>query len=215
MDPCCPTDQETWQKIASKHKNTLWVVFFLNLGMFVVEVVCGWMANSNALWSDSLDMLGDAIIYGLSLLALNQETAWRNRAALFKGYLMAGLALSILLLSFYRFYHPVMPGVEIMSIIGICALIANIICLILLTRHKNDDLNMRSSWICARNDVLVNLSVLIAAGGVALTASPWPDLIISAFICLYIFKSSLWIIKEAQEKLKPLTLPIRQTIDPH
>jgi len=209
MDPCCSANQENWKKVAQKHKTTLWVVFFLNLGMFVVEVVFGWLANSSALWSDSLDMLGDAIIYGLSLMVLNQGTVWQNRAALFKGYLMAGLALLILLFSFYRFYHPMMPGVETMSIIGICALIANITCLILLTRHKNDDLNMRSSWICARNDVLVNLSVLAAAGGVALTDSPWPDLLISALICLYILNSSLWIIREALEKLKPITLPIR------
>ena len=209
MNDCCPTDQKTWKEIAQKHKSTLWIVLFLNLGMFVVEAIYGWLASSNALWADSLDMLGDAIIYGVSLMVLNRETVWRNRAALLKGYLMAALAFSIMLFSFYRFYNPVMPGVEMMGIIAILAFAANVICLFLLTRHKNDDINMRSSWICARNDVLVNLSVLVAAGGVAWTGSPWPDLVISMLICSFILKSSLGIIKEAQEELKPVTLPIR------
>ncbi len=205
---CCSTDQKTWKKIFQKHKSVLWVVLYLNLGMFVVEAIYGWLASSNALWADSLDMLGDAIIYGVSLIVLNQETVWRNRAALLKGYLMAALAFSIMLFSFYRFYNPVMPGVEMMGIIGILAFTANVICLFLLTRHKNDDINMRSSWICARNDVLVNLSVLVAAGGVAWTGSHWPDLVISMLICSFILKSSLGIIREAQEELKPITLPI-------
>ena len=207
MNECCSTDQKTWREIAQKHKGTLWVVLGLNLGMFVIEAVYGWLASSNALWADSLDMLGDAIIYGVSLVVLNRETVWRNRAALLKGYLMAVLAFSILLFSLYRFYHPVMPGVETMGAIAMLAFAANIICLFLLTRHKNDDINMRSSWICARNDVLVNLSVLVAAGGVAWTHSPWPDLVISMLICSFILKSSLGIIKEAQTELKPI--PIR------
>ncbi|QPJ62519.1 MAG: cation transporter [Candidatus Nitronauta litoralis] len=176
--------------------------------MFVIEAVYGWLAHSNALFADSLDMLGDGIIYGVSLMVLNQEAIWRNRAALAKGYFMAALAFSIMLLSFYRFYNPVMPTVEMMGIIGILAFAANVTCLFLLTRHKNDDINMRSAWICARNDVLANLSVLVAAGGVAWASSPWPDLVISMLICSYILKSSLVIIKEAQEELKPTILPI-------
>ena len=113
-----------------------------------------------------------------------------------------------MLFSFYRFYYPVMPGVEIMGIIIVLAFTVNITCLFLLTHHKNDDINMRSSWICARNDVLVNLSVLTAAGGVAWTSSSWPDLMISMLICSFILKSSLGLIKEAQEELKPIILPI-------
>lgn len=209
MNDCCSTNQKAWKQIAQKHKSTLWVVLCLNLGMFVIEVVCGWMASSNALWADSLDMLGDATIYGISLIVLSREKVWRIRAALLKGYLMATLAFSIMLFSLYRFYNPVMPGVEMMGIIGILAFAANVTCLVLLTRHKNDDINMSSSWICARNDVLVNLSVLVAAGGAAWTGSHWPDLVISMLICSFILKSSLGIIKEAQEELKPITLPIR------
>lgn len=208
MDDCCSTNQKIWEKIAQKHKSTLWVVLCLNLGMFVVEAVYGWLAHSNALFADSLDMLGDAIIYGMSLMVLNREAIWRSRAALVKGYFMAALAFSIMLFSFYRFYFPIMPGAGLMSVIGIVALIANICCLVLLTRHKNDDINMRSAWICARNDVLANLSVLVAAGGVSLTNSSWPDLLISMLICSFILKSSLSVIREAQEELKPVVQPI-------
>tara|TARA_B100000686_G_scaffold343711_1_gene425016 strand:- start:1350 stop:1817 length:468 start_codon:yes stop_codon:yes gene_type:complete len=137
MDDCCLTNQKTWEiKIAQKHKKTLWVVFCLNLGMFVIEAICGWVVYSNALWADSLDMLGDAVICGMSLMALNRETVWQSQFALFKGYLMAALSFTIMLFSFYRFYYPVMPGVEIMGIIIVLAFTVNITCLFLLTYQK-------------------------------------------------------------------------------
>ena len=118
---------------------------------------------------------------------------------------MSGLTLSIMLISFYRFYHPVLPSVEIMSITGVLAFAVNLTCLFLLTHHKSDDINMRSSWVCARNDVLANLGVLTAAGGVAWSGSPWPDLVISMLICSFILKSSLGLIREAQEELTTMT----------
>jgi cation diffusion facilitator family transporter len=198
-DSCCHIDEELAQ--GSKRK-ILWVVLFINLFMFFVEGIGGWLAQSNALMADALDMLGDAAIYGVSLFVIQLAPIWRTRAGIIKGLIMSVFALGILGSAIYRVYVHTTPDASSMGIIGGMALTANLFCAYILLRYKNDDINMRSAWLCSRNDVLANLGVIAAAGGVAWTGSHWPDLAVGVIIAGLILQSSFGIFKDARLELK-------------
>ena len=200
MSGCCPEIEE--ELAHGTKRKILWTVLVLNLIMFFVEGITGWMAQSNALMADALDMLGDAVVYGFSLFVIQLDPIWRTRSGILKATIMSVFAFSILGSAIYRVYHHVVPIASAMGIVGSMALAVNLLCAYLLLRFRKDDINMRSAWLCSRNDVLANLGVLAAAGGVAWTGSHWPDLAVGVIISVMILQSSFGIFKDARLELK-------------
>ena len=185
-------------------KLVLWFAFGINLIMFFVEQVYGWIAESRALLGDSVDMLGDSGFYLITILAIGKTPIFGARAAFVKGIFMAFFTLVTFASIVYQFFDPKMPEAEIIGFVGLLALGANLICAAILMGFRNQNINMKSMWICTRNDVLANIGVLIAGAGVALTSSSWPDLIIGGAIGGLIMKSSCQILKESKKEIKHL-----------
>ena len=169
--------------------------------MFVIELINGIRANSLSLTGDSLDMLGDSLVYGSSLFVIYKSQKAQARVSLLKGFIMIGSALTVLIRGLYQFHIWSIPVQQTMTNIGIIALVANLSCLIFLTRHKEDNLNMSSVWICSRNDIIANSSVLFAAWIISIYPSPIPDLIVGLLITFVFTKSSLKVIKASQREL--------------
>lgn len=200
---CCQDkgcDVEALQKSQSK---VLWKVLGINGGMFVVELVMGLLTGSVALLADSLDMLGDTLVYGFSLVVIGKATHWPAWSALLKGSIMTVFGLGVLAQATYKLFAPTTPEATLMGITALVALAANAVCLYLLTRHRADDINMRSTWLCSRNDIVANTGVIVAAGATALTSSIWPDLLISVTITAVFLRSAVTVIREAVRELRP------------
>ncbi len=198
---CCQNKSEDLKKLAVKQSAVLVTVLIVNLMMFFVEMYSGWISKSLALSSDSLDMFGDALAYGSSLYVVGLSPIAKARSAQFKAWLMLILGIVVLIQAAYRFFHAVPPDSAIMGGIGLVALAANLACLWLLTRHKDDDINFSSVWVCSRNDIIANLAVLAAAVIVTATHSPWPDLVVGFGIALLFTKSALGILNESKSVL--------------
>lgn len=199
MGDCCHNKEKDLAKTATDHRSVLWTVLIINLIMFFVELASGWISNSMALVGDSLDMLGDAITYGSSIMVIGLGVQEKARVARLKATIMLVFGLVISGRCIYRGLNPVVPEFNVMFSIGALALIMNLICLFLLTRHRDDDINMRSVWICSRNDIIANTSVLVAAGAVYFLASPYPDLVVGIGLAFLFTKSSIKIFREAGE----------------
>ena len=203
MGSCC--DNECAADIASvRQTGVLRTVLGINLGMFGVELVAGLLAGSIALLSDSADMLGDAWVYGLSLYAISRGALWKVRAAAAKAVVMAAFGLFVLAQLVARLIHPHVPDSLIMGWIGLAALLANTICFVLLYRHRSEDLNMRSVWLCSRNDLIANVSVLAGALAVHWTGSGWPDWIVGGLICAVFLQSAVSIGRAARREWRVL-----------
>ena len=188
---CCENKSTELVKLRQKQAGVLRIVMAINLAMFVIEFSMGIWARSTALMGDSLDMLGDAIVYGFSLYVLHKSEKTRATAALLKGCIIVAFGLWVLFEALTKMLSDSVPIAQTMGIIGLVALAANVICLVLLTKHKDDDINMKSTWICSRNDIISNIGVLIAAALVALTNSKWPDIGVG-FIIAALFLKSAW-----------------------
>ena len=165
--------------------------------MFLVEGSAGLFAHSTALLADSLDMLGDAFVYGFSLYVIARGPRWQIKAALLKGTIMALFGISVLGEAVLKAISGRVPAFKMMTGIGFLALSANVICALFLLRHRNADINMRSTWLCSRNDVIANLAVLLAAGAVALTDSRWPDIAVGILVACIILKSAFSVLQSA------------------
>lgn len=202
MDNCCEDKACELEELRTRQSKVLWIVLGINAAMFGIELLAGWLAGSLALQADSLDMLGDTIVYAFTLFAIAKSIRWRSSAVLLKGGIMAFFGLWVLAQCFYRLLNPDVPSVALMSATGFLALAANGFCLFLLTRHKSDDLNMRSTWLCSRNDIIANTSVLLAAGVVLLTGSMLPDLLVSLIITALFMQSSWQVIRLAVTELR-------------
>ena len=198
---CCDSKSNELEQVAAKQSRVLWVVLFINLAMFFVEGISGFMSKSLSLMADSLDMLGDAFVYGISLYVIGRSIKWNARVSMIKGLVMATFSVGVLANANQKFLTPGIPIAETMGIVGTLALVANFICAALLLKHRNDDLNMRSTWLCSRNDVIANLGVLGAAGAVALTSSKYPDLIVGIAIAVLVLKSAFHVLKESLRTL--------------
>ncbi|HVF62864.1 MAG TPA: cation transporter [Casimicrobiaceae bacterium] len=198
MEACCSDKSHALDKLRERQSSTLRIVLAINAVMFVVEFASGVVAGSLALLADSLDMLGDALVYGFSLYVVGLGLVWKMRAARIKAAVMAAFGLLVLGQIVYRLIHPGLPSAETMSVVAVVALVANGICFALLVRHRSEDINMRSVWLCSRNDLVANVAVLIAAVGVALAASPWPDVVAGALICALFLRSSWVVAREAR-----------------
>jgi len=201
-EACCQKKSEDLKHLAKKQARVLWFVLIINLVMFFVEFSSGIRFESLALTGDSLDMLGDAIAYGSSLFVIGGTITAKARASALKAYLMMALGLFVAGRAVYRVFFEAFPSATAMSVVGVLALVANIICLLLLSRHKNDDINFSSVWICSRNDIIANTSVLLAAGAVVLTGTRWPDLIVGLGIAVLFLKSALFVLSEARKSVQ-------------
>ena len=197
MAGCCDDKSCEIDALRGRQSTTLKAVLGINAVMFVVELTAGIMAASVALIADSLDMLGDALVYGFSLYVVARGARMKALAALFKGAIMAGFGLFVLGQVIYRILVPELPVYETIGIVGALALAANALCLGLLWRHRADDINMRSVWLCSRNDIVANVSVLFAAAGVWMTGSGWPDIVIGLAIALLFLRSAFSVLREA------------------
>ena len=155
-----------------------------------------------ALQADSLDMLSDTLVYGFSLYAIAKSGRWRAGAALLKGSIMAIFGIGVLFQSVYKFLAGGIPESHFMFIMSALALVANASCLLLLSKHKTDDLNMRSTWLCSRNDIIANISVFVAAGLVAATQSKLPDVVVGLLITSIFLKSAISILKDSYRELR-------------
>ena len=195
---CCSSLENELNKVQDSKRNILVWVLLINGAMFLIEGIYGWLAQSSALMADALDMLGDAAIFGFSLYVIRLDSIWQHRAGYIKGIIMALFSISVLIGAFYKLFNPVVPEAFTMGGIGALALVANLICAILLLGFRDSDINMRSAWICSRNDVLANIGVLLAAWGVAWTGSSWPDLIVGVSISALILKSAIEVLKDAK-----------------
>lgn len=186
----------------ANHGRVLWIVLFINTSMFFVEASAGLMAHSTSLLADALDMLGDALVYGFSLFVLARSARWQAGAALAKGLFMLAFGLGVLGEAAYKAVNPVMPSVETMGIIGGLALAANLVCFFLLYRHRSDNLNMRSTWLCSRNDLIANVSVLLAAAASYFFVSRWPDIVVGSLIASLFLGSAFSVLRQAMQALR-------------
>ena len=189
-DHCCQHKEAALVKLKQQQVRVLWIVLAINLAMFMVEFGAGLRADSLSLTGDSLDMLGDALVYGTSLYVIHRSPQAQAGAALLKGVIMFVFAIAVFARAIYQFATGAAPTAEIMGFVGLLALAANLICLLLLTRHRQDNLNMSSVWLCSRNDIIANTSVLAAAGLVLLTHSPIPDLLVGLLLTVVFARSA-------------------------
>lgn len=181
----------------------LWVVIAINAVMFAVEMTAGQLASSQALQADALDFLGDTLTYGLSLAVIGRSQALRSSAALAKGVSLLAWGCSFLEPRCIRFSSSGTPRAEIMGGIGFLALAANGASVLLLLRYKDGDANVRSVWLCSRNDAVGNVAVMLAAAGVWVTQSAWPDLVVAGLMAGLFLSSSLQILRQAWSERQP------------
>ena len=199
MESCCAITA-----VPEGQRRTLQIVLGINIVMFAAELVGGLLAHSTALLADSADMLGDALVYGFSLFAVGRGPRWQARAALVKGTLMGVFGATVLVEAVLKLANGIVPLAAPMGVLGVVALAANVVCLRLLWGHRRDDVNMRSAWICSRNDVLANGAVLVASAGVALLDSGWPDVAAGLLIAALVLRSAVGVIRDSCRGLSPV-----------
>ena len=192
MDACCSV-----YPVHERQRRALRLVLWINAAMFLAELVAGVVAHSTALIADSVDMLGDAIAYGFSLYVVGRGPQWLARGALLKGGIMAAFGVGVLVEIATKLARGVTPEASIMWGVALVALLANSAVLATLWRLRDDDINMRSVWLCSRNDVIANGGVLLAALGVSLTASAWPDVLVGLAIAVLFGISAVAVIRRA------------------
>jgi Co/Zn/Cd efflux system component len=182
--PCCSNDQcaSNQSLDSSAWRRAVWIALFVNAGFFVIEIAAGAAAGSASLQADALDFLGDAANYGISLGVAGMALAWRARAALVKGATLVLFAMWVLGSVAWHAWLGTLPKAEMMGVVGFAALVANGGVAVMLYRFRTGDANMRSVWICSRNDAIGNLAVLLAAAGVFGTNTGWPDVIVAAIM---------------------------------
>ncbi|MEL6511195.1 MAG: cation transporter [Pseudomonadota bacterium] len=196
MAGCCNSNAK-FDGVSADYKRRLWLVIAINAVMFVVEMTAGHIAKSQALQADALDFLGDALTYGISLAVIGASLKLRATAALFKGASLLLMGLWVMGSTVYRVFFVGVPEAEIMGVIGFLALLANLASVALLVRYKDGDANVRSVWLCSRNDAIGNVAVMFAALGVWGTATGWPDLIVAAIMATLFLSSAYQIVKQA------------------
>ncbi len=204
MDDCCEHKAEEISTFRADHRNVLVIVLAINAALFVVEATAGLVAHSTALLADSLDMLGDSLVYTFSLYVLWRSAEWKAKAAFVKGLLMAVFGLGVLVEAASKLVAGVVPGAETMGIVGLLVLSGNGICFLLLWRHRSDDVNMRSTWLCSRNDIIANAAVLAAAAGVAYFHSFWPDVLVGAVIAWLFLRTAWMVLQESAHEYRSL-----------
>ena len=180
----------------------LWGALLINAAMFIVEFAGGILGNSSALLADSADMISDAFVYGVSLWALAENHHIKAQVSLVKGVLMGILGLFVLGEAVYKILVPSLPEAGLIYVIGFFALIANLITMLLLLRFRNEDINVKSAWLCSRNDVLGNAAVIAGGFLVLYFGSMWPDIIVGVSIAFVVLWSSVGIMRDSIPHVK-------------
>jgi Co/Zn/Cd efflux system component len=206
MGSCCEEKSCTLDALRSRQGQALKIVLSINAAIFLFEFSAGILAGSTSLQADSLDSLGDALVYAFSLYVLFKSERWRATAALLKGLIMLGFGIAVAFALMHKLLAPAVPVAETMGVVGVLVLAANLACLYLLTRHRHDDLNMESVWLCSRNDIVANLGVIGASVGVALSGSMWPDVLVGAVIAFVFLRSAVYVLNKSLRKLR--TAPV-------
>jgi Co/Zn/Cd efflux system component len=201
MSGCCDNNGSI-DALRERQRGTLHVVLGINAVMFFVIVAGALYGNSTALLADSLDNLGDALTYGLSLYAVSRGATVKAKVALFKGGLILLAACVVVAQIVYKLVVPSVPLFEVMGVFSLLGLAANSLCLYLLWRHRHEDVNMSSVWECSRNDIASNLSVLVAAGMVWLTGSGWADILVAIGLVWLLMRSAIRVISSALAELR-------------
>lgn len=197
MGNCCHDKGCALDALRERQGRILRIVLAINVVLFLTELVAGYLAASTSLMADSLDSLGDALVYAFSLYVLFRSERWRVAAALLKGLIMLGFGIAVAAALLGRVLAPVVPVAEMIGGFGLFALACNLTCLILLTRHRSDDINMESVWLCSRNDIIANVGVILAGVGVAFTGTMWPDFIVGAAIAALFLRSAFYVLSQA------------------
>ncbi|WP_339765280.1 cation transporter [uncultured Hoeflea sp.] len=208
--PACGTDTKAcgcsgnprFDGMDSAYKRVLWTVIAINAAMFFVEMSAGKLAGSQALQADALDFLGDALTYGLSLAVIGMSIRVRSTAALLKGFSLLAMGLWVFGSTVYQVLILGVPSAGIMGSIGLLALAANLASVFLLMRYKDGDANVRSVWLCSRNDAIGNVAVMIASAAVWFTASAWPDLIVALLMAGLFLRSAQLILVQAWKEYR-------------
>jgi Co/Zn/Cd efflux system component len=196
-----PLDSPAWRR-------ALWIALAVNAGMFLAEIVAGVAAGSASLQADALDFLGDAANYAISLTVAGMVLAWRARAALLKGASLGILGLWVLFSTAWHAYAGTLPQAEVMGVVGVLALLANAGVALMLYRYRGGDANMRSVWICSRNDAIGNVAVILAAAGVFGTGTGWPDLVVAAIMAVLGISGGWQIVRHASAELRGTPAPV-------
>lgn len=197
MSASCHSHSAAFDGTSPAYRRALTVVIALNAGMFTVEMAAGALADSRALQADALDFLADATTYGLSLAVIGSSLAARARVAQLKGWSLALMGLWVLGSTLWQTLHPDVPQAKVMGGVGLAALAANLASVLILMRWRDGDANVRSVWLCSRNDAVGNVAVMVAAVLVALTGTAWPDLIVAALMSGLFLNSSVQILRRA------------------
>lgn len=206
-DSCSPSEcgcrsNPRFDGMDRRYKLMLWTVIAINAAMFIVEMTAGRVAGSQALQADALDFLGDTLTYGISLAVIGASLRTRATAALFKGISLTLMGLWVFGSTAYQVLILGVPKAEIMGGIGFLALAANVASVLLLMRYKAGDANVRSVWLCSRNDAIGNVAVMLAALGVWGTATAWPDLLVAAIMAGLFLYSSVQIIAQSRAEFR-------------
>lgn len=190
-----------------RYRRVLWIALIINAAMFAVELAGGLQSGSVSLLADSVDFFGDAANYGISLLVLGMALNWRARAALFKGLTMGAFGVFVLGKALWSVAAGTVPEPATMGAIGLLALVANVSVAVMLYAWREGDANMRSVWLCSRNDAIGNIAVMAAALGVFGTGSGWPDLVVAAVMGLLALTAALSVVRQAGAELRRKTAP--------
>lgn len=201
-DTCCASTSSPKDLNTPRWRRALWIALVINAGFFVAEIVAGAAAGSASLQADALDFFGDAANYAISLGVAGMVLAWRARAAVVKGWTLLAFALWVLGSTAWHAWFGTLPRAEVMGIIGAAALVANGGVALMLYRFRTGDANMRSVWICSRNDAIGNLAVLLAAAGVFGTGTRWPDLVVAVIMGTLGLQGGWQIITQARRELQ-------------
>ena len=202
MAGCGCGDDLKFDGVSAAYRRVLWIVIAINAAMFIVEMVAGQLAGSQALQADALDFLGDSVTYAISLFVIGMPLMWRARAALLKGISLGLMGLWVLGSTLYHVLILGVPQAEIMGAIGLLAFTANIVSVLLLMKYRDGDANVRSVWLCSRNDAIGNLAVVVAASGVWATNTAWPDLIVAGIMASLFLWSATQIIMQSMAELR-------------
>ena len=197
MGACCGHNPGDFDGLSPDYKRRLWIVIAINAGMFAVEMTAGHLAQSQALQADALDFLGDSLTYGLSLAVIGASIRMRSTAALAKGVSLLLMGLWIFGSTLHNVFFVGMPQAEVMGLVGFAALTANVVSVLLLMQYKDGDANVRSVWLCSRNDAIGNVAVMIAALAVWWTSTGWPDLVVAGIMAGLFTTSAFQIISQA------------------
>lgn len=202
MSANCCGHAATFEGLSADYKRRLWLVIAINAAMFAVEMAAGALAGSRALQADALDFLGDSLTYGISLAVIGLSLRVRAMAAFAKGISLTLMGLWVFGATLYHVFVLGVPRAEVMGVVGFLALAANVASVLLLMRYKDGDANVRSVWLCSRNDAIGNVAVMAAALGVWGTATKWPDLIVAAIMAGLFLWSSFQILRQSLREMR-------------